>query len=161
MNDMHPIHHVHDGYINSYTLGRRLNLLNPVPEDITIEDIAGSLSKLCRWNGKGSEFFSVAQHCVLVSYLAPKELRFAALMHDAAEAYLGDVAKPLKVILGPVYARLENNFEDLICSKFKIARLSMLSVKPWDKLAAEMEFEYLFQGKTEAFGKVFNDLHPC
>ena len=38
---MHPIHHVHDGYINSYTLGRRLNLLNPVPEDITIEDIAG------------------------------------------------------------------------------------------------------------------------
>ena len=85
--------------------GRRLDLLDPSPLDIEIEDIAHGLARVARWNGqtKGAFAFSVAQHCVLVERFAhelqPKAtrgFRLAALLHDAAEYVIGDLISPFK-----------------------------------------------------------------
>ena len=79
--------------------GIKFDLVNPAPEMVNIEDIAVSLSRTARFNGHTKEFYSVAQHCVLVSKIVESthpELALAALLHDAAEAYVGDLISPIK-----------------------------------------------------------------
>src|SRR5579885_2776377 len=92
--------------------GRRLDLIDPSPLDIEIEDIAHGLARVARWNGqtKGDHAFSVAQHCVLVEsifhHLNPKadrKARLAALLHDAAEYVIGDMISPFKAALSVDY----------------------------------------------------------
>ena len=80
--------------------GKRFYLLDPRPEDVCIEDIASALAKQCRYNGHCEGFYSVAEHSVLVSLLAPPRLALEALLHDAAEAYIGDIVAPLKRAMG-------------------------------------------------------------
>lgn len=82
--------------------GRRFYPLDPRPEDVTIEDIAHALSNKCRWGGRPREFYSVCQHSVHVAQIVERtrsELTLAALLHDAAEAYLEDVPTPIKCVL--------------------------------------------------------------
>lgn len=86
--------------------GRKYYPADPSPDDICIEDIAHHLSMICRFTGATKEFYSVAEHSVLVSMLVPPEHAFAGLMHDATEAYLNDISSPLKKDL-PDYRRLE------------------------------------------------------
>jgi uncharacterized protein len=97
--------------------GRRLDLLDPSPLDIEIEDIALGLSRVARWNGqtKGAHAFSVAQHSMLVEQitlrLAPdcdRPWRLAALLHDAPEYVIGDLISPFKAAVGLDYKALEN-----------------------------------------------------
>jgi hypothetical protein len=78
--------------------GKRFYPLDPRPEDISLDDIATALSKLCRWGGHLNidGIFSVAQHCVLVALNCPHRFRAQALLHDAHEAYLVDVPRPIK-----------------------------------------------------------------
>lgn len=76
--------------------GVRFWMTEPRVEDVRIHDIRVALSNLCRFTGHVNDFYSVAQHSVHVSELVPAELRLQALLHDAAEAYLGDIARPLK-----------------------------------------------------------------
>lgn len=85
----------HDGHIRTVT-GQRVNLLNPDPNTIQPFDIAHHLSNLCRFVGGTITFYSVAQHSVLASLLVPEPDALWALLHDASEAYLGDVSRPLK-----------------------------------------------------------------
>ena len=89
--------------------GRRLDLLNPSPLDIEIEDIAHGLARVARWNGQtvGPHIFSVAQHSLLVEAIAghfdqgiADAARLAILLHDAPEYVLGDVFSPFKVVIG-------------------------------------------------------------
>ena len=82
-------------WIQTYT-GRRFYPLHPRAEDVSILDIAHALSLKTRFSGHCSTFYSVAEHSILVAKQVPKELQLHALLHDAAEAYLPDVARPIK-----------------------------------------------------------------
>ena len=82
-------------YIETFT-GKQFWPLSPIWEDVDIVDIAHALSNKCRYTGHTREFYSVAQHSVLVSGHAPTKVRLQALLHDAAEAYLPDIAFPLR-----------------------------------------------------------------
>ena len=82
-------------WMQTYT-GMRFYPLDPRPEDIAPADIAHALSHICRYGGHVDRFYSVAEHCVLLSHAVPQEHALWALMHDAAEAYVGDMVRPLK-----------------------------------------------------------------
>ena len=96
--------------------GRRLDLLNPSPLDVEIEDIAHGLARVARWNGqtKGDHAFSVAQHCVLVEGIAThfepgldRRWRLVSLLHDSPEYVIGDMISPFKAAVGLDYKAFE------------------------------------------------------
>lgn len=79
--------------------GVMFNLLDPKPDMFAIQDIAQCLSRIPRWNGSTKQFISIAEHSILVSKYLPQELQLTGLMHDCAEAYIGDISNPLKRII--------------------------------------------------------------
>jgi len=100
--------------------GVLFDVFNPNPEDIKIIDIAHALSNLCRYGGHSPKFYSVAQHCVLCSLQpgTPKE-QMEYLLHDASEAYLVDMPRPIKRNLAD-YRRIEDSLLEVIFSYFKL-----------------------------------------
>ncbi|RJR26517.1 phosphohydrolase [candidate division WWE3 bacterium] len=105
-------------YIGTFT-GRKVTVFNPKPSDIVIEDIAASLSKVCRFTGHCSRFYSVAEHSVYVSRIVPPEDAKWGLLHDATEAYLGDLVRPIKRQPEMAFYRTaENNFQKCIAQVF-------------------------------------------
>lgn len=109
--------------------GRRLNLIDPSPLDIEIEDIAHGLARVARWNGQttGDHIFSVAQHCLLVEEIArilnpsagTRTLLFV-LLHDAAEYVIGDMISPFKAVIGPPYREAETRLMQAILARFSL-----------------------------------------
>jgi 5'-deoxynucleotidase YfbR-like HD superfamily hydrolase len=96
----------------------------PSFNEYTIYSIAVALSNQCRYVGQLEEFYSVAQHCVMVSHIVPPEQALAGLLHDAAEAFIHDINRPLKARL-PEYRDLEERIEEAIFTKFGVpARLT-------------------------------------
>ena len=122
--------------------GKRINLLWPRPEDVEIGDIAHALSNICRYTGHVSEAFSVAQHSVIVSQSCPREFQLWGLLHDATEAYLGDVSSPLKSIL-EMYRVLESRHMVAICKRFGLDRQEPPIVKKIDKMLYAQEEKLL------------------
>lgn len=115
----------HTGWIQTY-LGKQFWPLDPQHEDIEIVDIAHALSNLCRYGGHSNWFYSVAQHCVLVSETVPPEFALYGLLHDASEAYLIDVPRPIKHAVGmETYRRAEARLEEVIYERFGLPRLGM------------------------------------
>ena len=106
------------GVIQTFS-GKYINILDPQPQDFAIEDIAHHLSMLCRFNGASKYFYSVAEHSYLVSHHIKDDLKAAALLHDAAEAYVGDLISPLKSLL-PEFKAIEDNIQSAIYNKFGI-----------------------------------------
>ncbi len=107
--------------------GRRLDLLDPSPFDIEIEDIARGLARVARWNGQtsGDHAFSVAEHSVVVEDLfaqlnpkATQSERLTALLHDAAEYVIGDMISPFKNALGLDYRDIEDRIEQAVHIRF-------------------------------------------
>lgn len=134
--------------------GGWLWFLDPRPEDIVLSDIAGALSKLCRYTGHTTEFYSVAQHSVMASKLVPKRLALAALLHDAAEAYIGDVSRPLKTLFETkapgVLREIENRIHSAVNEAFGI-RLNASDksiIKAADNVALATEKRDLLPGDT-------------
>lgn len=98
--------------------GNKVHFLEPHPDELDIKDIAFSLSNLCRFNGH-VPFFSVAEHCISVASRLPHRKQLAGLLHDASEAYLADIASPVKACL-PDYKQLEDNLLNAIAKKFGV-----------------------------------------
>jgi len=99
--------------------GQWFDILKPEEYQYDIEEIATSLSNQCRYTGHVNRFYSVAEHSVLVSRLVPERLRLTALLHDASEAYVGDVASPLKKLL-PEYQRIEETVQKAIANFYDL-----------------------------------------
>jgi hypothetical protein len=132
--------------------GRRLDLLDPTPVDIEIEDIAHGLSFVARWNGQtlGDFAYSVAEHSLLVERLysrltpaAPAKWRLAALLHDAPEYVIGDMISPVKNAVGPGYDDLDKRLAAAIHIRFglpaAIPPAIKKQIKQADKISAWME----------------------
>lgn len=154
----HPVHSSEDGVFNTAS-GVRIDLNHPIPEMFNIQDIAGALSNICRFGGHSSAFYSVAQHSVIVANMAPVHLKKEALMHDAAEAYLGDVISPLKYELGLKYTMIEDAFNCAIAKRFKLACLDgepYRIIKKLDMEVLAIEHQALLQGDFEPWTKLLN-----
>jgi 5'-deoxynucleotidase YfbR-like HD superfamily hydrolase len=131
--------------------GRRLNLLDPSPLDIEIEDIAVGLARVARWNGQtsGDWALSVAQHSLLVERLlphfrndVPTGWRLLALLHDAPEYVVGDLITPFKAALGGDYVTIERRLMAAVRIRFGIAKLPKAAdqlIKRADRAAAYLE----------------------
>lgn len=155
--------------------GRRLDLLDPTPVDIEIEDIAHGLAFVARWNGqtKGDFAYSVAEHSLLVTEIfalrqpkAPVKWQLAALLHDAPEYVIGDMISPVKAAVGPGYGALDDRLTAAIHLRFGLPAQIPVAVKKQikqaDKLSAWLEAVQI-AGFTEAeadkfFGKQDRDL---
>lgn len=121
-------------WMQTYT-GRQFCPMDPRPDEIDIRDIAHALSMQCRYAGHVKRFYSVAEHCVLLSHVVPPGMRLEALMHDAAEAYLVDVPRPVKTSL-PRYAEAERRIETVIAAKFGLSY-------PWPEIVMQMDTRIL------------------
>jgi uncharacterized protein len=132
--------------------GRRLDLLDPSPLDIEIEDIAHGLARVARWNGQtdGHHIYSVAQHCLLVEALArlrtprlDRGRRLAILLHDAPEYVIGDMISPFKAVIGGDYKAVERRLLAAIHRRFGLPALSAPEldalIKTADRGAAYLE----------------------
>lgn len=97
----------------------KFDFKNPAVDMIFIEEIAQNLSQLCRNTGATKPFYSVALHSLIVSDIVPEEFALEGLLHDASEAYLNDIAKPLKEIL-PDYRKIEAKVNSVIAKKFNL-----------------------------------------
>lgn len=97
--------------------GALFDLLDPSGSDFTLQDIAHGLARVCRFAGQSNRFYSVAEHSVHVARLVPVENARAALLHDASEAFIGDVTRPLKALL-PDYRAIEQRVECAIFERF-------------------------------------------
>lgn len=103
-------------WIQTFT-GKRFDPLAPNPADLDVVDIAHALSLLCRFNGHCRVFYSVAEHCLRVARILPAELALWGLLHDAAEAYLSDVPRPIKAEL-PAFGQIEDRLLERIARHF-------------------------------------------
>ena len=127
-------------YFRTYT-GRHVHPLCPSPEEIDIQDVAHSLSQMCRFVGHTDGFYSVAQHSVLVSELVPGRDALWGLLHDASEAYLCDLPAPIKRDPQMSFYRIaEDGYMNAICRKFSLRGQMPCSVMAADKLALATEF---------------------
>jgi 5'-deoxynucleotidase YfbR-like HD superfamily hydrolase len=123
-----------EAWIQTFS-AKRINLLDPKVEDICIEDIAHALSMQCRFSGHCIDFYSVAQHSVFVSKLCDPEDALYGLLHDASEAYLVDIPKPLKYSgKFDVYLKFEEKMMKVIYKKFNLDREEPESVKNADRV---------------------------
>src|SRR6266516_7060963 len=128
------------GEIITHT-GKWFDVFNPKHEDVDLEDIAHSESMQCRFTGHTKQFYSVAQHSVLVSQNCPSEYALAGLMHDASEAYLSDIARPIKKHpdFGPFYLKTEEKLQRAIFRHFGIPFEYMNYIHKADDLLLKTE----------------------
>ena len=138
------LEHRHGDWMQTYT-GRAFWPLDPRAKDVDIVDIAHALAHQCRYAGHCNAFYSVAQHSVLVAQTVPEDIRLEALLHDASEAYLVDVPRPVKrFLLG--YREAEERVERAIAARFGLAY-------PWDARIKEADDRILHDERAALMGE--------
>ena len=163
--------------------GRRLDLLDPSPLDVEIEDIAHGLARVARWNGQtnGDHAFSVAQHSLLVETVfshmdtgATAAAKLAALLHDAPEYVIGDMISPFKAVVGGGYKEVEKRLQSAVNLRFSLPAVTssglLKMIKQADTVAAYFEATRLagfaeseavkFFGRPRGFTADMFDLAP-
>ncbi|MDQ0391679.1 HD family hydrolase [Labrys monachus] len=153
--------------------GRRLDLLDPSPLDIEIEDIAHGLARVARWNGqtRGNAIFSVAQHSVLVCDVlgafepdAPASTKLMVLLHDAPEYVIGDMISPFKAVIGESYKAVEARLLSAIHIRFGLPAVPPPAIraltKKADRVAAFLEATQLAGFGIEESCRYFGDPRP-
>jgi uncharacterized protein len=118
--------------------GTYFNFDTPTFGPQVVEVIAHSLSNLCRFTGHCRAFYSVAEHSVHLSHIVPREYALAGLLHDAAEAFVGDIAKPLKVML-PEYAVIEDRVEQALFAHLGLPLQMPPAIKTADRAMLRVE----------------------
>jgi len=154
--------------------GRRLDLLDPTPVDIEIEDIAHGLAFVARWNGQtfGDYPYSVAEHSLLVEQLysrmypaAPVKWQLAALLHDAPEYVIGDMISPVKAAVGSGYGELDQRLTAAIHIRFGLPALIPASIKKQikraDRVSAWMEAVQIAGFSVAEANKFFGKPDPA
>jgi 5'-deoxynucleotidase YfbR-like HD superfamily hydrolase len=153
--------------------GRRLDLLDPTPVDIEIEDIAHGLAFVARWNGQthGDFAYSVAEHSLLVEELygrmyksATPKTRLTALLHDAPEYVIGDMISPVKAAVGPGYETLDDRLMAAIHIRFGLPtetpKRLKAQIKKADKISAWMEATQISGFSVPEANKLFGVPDP-
>jgi hypothetical protein len=134
-----------ESYIETVS-GKKFFFLDPKEEDFDIKDIAHALSLNCRFTGHCNTFYSVAEHCWHMSRMAPEEHAFACLLHDASEAYITDVASPIKQHL-PEYIKIEERILSRLFNKYNLPYPMSPIVKYLDRVMLSTEAYYLIPSK--------------
>lgn len=153
--------------------GRRLDLLDPTPVDIEIEDIAHGLAFVARWNGQtmGDYAYSVAEHSLLVEQIfrrmnpdAPVKWLLAALLHDAPEYVIGDMISPVKASVGSGYGVLDARLQAAIHIRFGLpAQIPMTvkkQIKKADKISAWLEATQIAGFSPQEADRFFGKTDP-
>jgi hypothetical protein len=128
--------------------GRKFHSLDPVEDEIFIEDIAHSLANLCRFNGHCLRYYSVAEHSVRVSRVLPPDLKLWGLLHDAGEAYLTDLPRPVKQRL-QAFNDMEDKVLAVVARKFGLAWPMPAAVKRADNVLLATEARDLMAAPPE------------
>jgi uncharacterized protein len=139
----------HGNWMQTYT-GKQFWPLDPRASEICIEDIANSLSKQCRYAGHCKEFYSVAEHSVYVSMCVPPELAKCALLHDATEAYVVDVPRPLKPWLKE-YKEIEDRVWVQVAAYFGLPETMPEAVHIADNAVLLAEKEQIMEASPAAW----------
>jgi uncharacterized protein len=138
--------------IRTFT-GKLFNVLEPNPEDVDVRDIAHALSNQCRFTGHTNVFYSVAEHSERASHLVPEHLALCTLLHDATEAYLVDLPRPIKSAsnLGVIFKQMENVIWSAIARRFDLPDPLPKEVKIADAQMLRTEKRDLMNVKDDAW----------
>lgn len=127
-------------FIETYS-GKQFKFLNPTAASIDIIDIAHALSLMCRFCGHSRYLYSIADHSLRVSSLVSQKNKLVALLHDSAEAYIGDISRPLKYSL-PEISIIEKDIRDAIFEKFNVGKYDEAEVIKADDIMLATEAKY-------------------
>lgn len=142
--------------------GIKFDIFNPKVKDVNVEDIAHSLSRLCRFNGHlGTSLYSVAQHSVFVSEIVEPEFALEGLLHDASESIIGDLISPVKALL-PDYSKMEKRIDNVMIKAFGLrsGKKCKTAVKTADIIALLTEARDLVIHKKDVLCSFDKGLEP-
>lgn len=141
-----------DGCFRTLT-GLKFSLIDPSPEMISIQDISAGLANKGHFSGLTPRYFSIAEHCLLTDDLcafdvteSDYELRLIALLHDASEAYVGDIIRPLKDLV-PEFRNIENKIHEAIFKHFNLPIERLHEIKKFDITAQDLEANVFYRGE--------------
>jgi hypothetical protein len=142
--------------------GKAFDLFSPRPEQVDVTDIAHSLGMQCRYNGHCNRFYSVAEHSVIMAHMVPGELEIHALLHDAAEAYVSDIVRPLKQHW-PAFAVMERQVLAVIYEHLGVAEPTVeqrAAIERADLRMLRTERDQLLSPPPEPWGGGVEDVEP-
>mgnify|MGYP000648313610 CR=1 FL=1 len=139
-------------YVSTWT-GTKFHIADPRPDEIFLQDIAHALGNTCRFGGHTVRFYSVAEHCIRMSWAMDWNHEWAvwALMHDAAEAYIGDLPSPVKQLL-PEFSQIEDKIMDAVVERFDLPGAQIpAEVKRLDLAMCVAEYDALMGNSTDVW----------